>query len=124
MDPPQAATTVRMSWNPEQQRLLHALGHDLMVHRVGADFAGAAFVGAAFVGADFVGAASAAMPLTESIAAKAAPTVMGNKLVEAIRRAAGGSDVSTLIDDIGRLRNEPALKRALWPRLRALRRSH
>ena len=108
-----------MSWNPEQQRLLHALGHDLMVHRVGPDFAGADFVGAVFVGA-----ASAAMPLTESIAAKAAPTMMGSKLVEAIRRAAGGSDVSALIDDIGRLRNEPALKRALWPRLRALRRSH
>ena len=106
-----------MNWNPEQQRLLHALGHDLMVHRVGAAF---------------VGAASAAKPLTESIAAgfqqahvwSAAPTMTGNKLVEAIRRAAGGSDVSALIDDIGRLRNEPALKRALWPRLRALRRSH
>lgn len=106
-----------MNWNPEQQRLLQALGHDLMVHRVGVDFAGVA---------------SAAMPLTERIAAgfqhthvgSAAPTVMGNKLVEAIRRAAGGSDVSALIDDIGRLRNEPALKRALWPRLRALRRSH
>ena len=113
-----------MNWNPEQQRLLQALGHDLMVHRVGADF---------------VGAASAAMPFAERIAAeaaptkavptraaptRAAPTLMGNKLVEAIRRAAGGSDVSALIDDIGRLRNEPALKRALWPRLRALRRSH
>ena len=29
-----------------------------------------------------------------------------------------------LIEDLERLRREPALKRALWPRLRALRRSH
>ena len=88
-----------MNWNAEQQRLLQALGHELMVHRVGGALVGAA-------------------------PTKAAPAVVGNKLVEAIRRAAGGHDVSALIDDIGRLRNEPALKRALWPRLRALRRSH
>lgn len=100
-----------MNWSTEQQRLLHALGHDLMVHGLG------------------VGAAKAATPVERSIAAKAAPAVTSpaaadHKLADAIRRAAGGSDVSALIDDIGRLRSEPALKRALWPRLRALRRSH
>ena len=111
-----------MNWSAEQQRLLQALGHDLMVHGTQWPAVG---VGAA------VGAALAAKPLENSIAAKAAPTVgaptpahsMG-KLAEAVRRAAGGSDISGLIDDMERLRNEPALKRALWPRLRALRRSH
>lgn len=105
-----------MNWSAEQQRLLRALGHDLMVHGMG-------------VGAASVGAALAATPFQETIAAKAAPTVGApgqdhHKLADAIRRAAGGSDVSALIADIGRLRSEPALKRALWPRLRALRRSH
>ena len=78
-----------MNWSAEQQRLLRALGHDLLVHGMAA-----------------------------------ASTDTHHKLMDAISRAAGGSDVSALIGDIGRLRREPALKRALWPRLRALRRSH
>lgn len=45
-------------------------------------------------------------------------------LQQALRRAAGDRDVSGLIDDLERLRREPALKRELWPKLRALRRSH
>jgi hypothetical protein len=118
-----------MNWSAEQQRLLHALGHDLMVHGTQWPVAGAAVVGAAL----------AAMPLTGPIAAKAAPTTapsttsasskvaasqVPEKLLEALRRAAGGNDIGALVDDIDKLRNQPALKRALWPRLRALRRSH
>ena len=90
-----------MNWSAEQQRLLQALGHDLMVHGTQWPAVG---VGAA------VGAPTPAHSM--------------GKLAEAVRRAAGGSDISALIDDMERLRNEPALKRALWPRLRALRRSH
>jgi hypothetical protein len=44
--------------------------------------------------------------------------------MEALRRAAGGADVAALAGDLEKLRQQPALKRALWPRLRALRRSH
>jgi len=32
--------------------------------------------------------------------------------------------VSALVLDLDKLRREPALKRALWPRLRALRKGH
>ena len=94
-----------MNWSAEQQRLLGELGHDLMVH--GTQWpvvAGAARVGAA---------------PTVSVSSRA-----HDKLVEALRRAAGGKDVTGLVQDIETLRNQPALKRALWPRLRALRRSH
>ena len=113
-----------MNWSAEQQRLLQALGHDLMVHGTQWPVAGAAVVGAGL----------AAMDPVRGIAAKAAPTTapstrvaasqMHEKLQEALRRAAGGNDISALVDDIEKLRAQPALKRALWPRLRALRRSH
>ena len=104
-----------MNWSAEQQRLLQALGHDLMVH--GTQWP--------VVGAVVVGVASAAMSPARSIAAEAAPTrADASRLQEALRRAAGGNDISALVDDIEELRNQPALKRALWPRLRALRRSH
>jgi hypothetical protein len=43
-------------------------------------------------------------------------------LLAALSRAAGGRDLGALALDLERLRREPALKRALWPRLRALRR--
>jgi hypothetical protein len=45
-------------------------------------------------------------------------------LHSALRRAAGGADLASLSVDLARLRREPALKRALWPRLRALRRAN
>jgi hypothetical protein len=44
-------------------------------------------------------------------------------LRQALRRAAGDRDIDGLVEDIERLRREPALKRALWSRLRTLRRS-
>jgi hypothetical protein len=114
-----------MNWSAEQQRLLRALGHDLMVQ-------GQAWPAPRATDADPVSAASArpvrkAPPAPVVGAAGPAPTQgrEGNeRLREALRRAAGGSDVSALIEDLERLRREPALKRALWPRLRALRRSH
>lgn len=55
-----------------------------------------------------------------------------DRLQAALLRAAGGVDLATLVAalgatdvdaaGIGRLRGDPAAKRALWPRLRALRR--
>ena len=78
-----------MNWSTEQQRLLGAMGYELMVR------------------------ASVVANATNFPA-----------LQQALCRAAGEQDVSGLIDDLERLRRDPALKRALWPTLRTLRRSH
>jgi hypothetical protein len=113
-----------MNWSVEQRRLLQGLGHDLMVH-------GRVWPAPAPIAAAVPGRAPASAPnraplsVRESEApARAAAPVSTARLLEALRRAAGGADVATLAGDLDRLRREPALKRALWPRLRALRRSH
>ena len=114
-----------MNWSPEQQRLLQALGHELMVHGVSwPTRAAEAEASTPAAPAKPIRKAPAA-PSEVTAAATAAPARDGaERLREALRRAAGGGDVSGLIEDLERLRREPALKRALWPRLRALRRSH
>jgi len=103
-----------VSWSNEQLRLLRALGHEPMRLATAADFATPA------------GAASARDQDAPQQQArpKAAPTRDAGQLLAAIARAAGGRDLSALALDLERLRREPALKRALWPRLRALRREH
>jgi hypothetical protein len=45
-------------------------------------------------------------------------------LAAALARAAGGRDLAALALDLDGLRRDPALKRALWPTLRAMRRGH
>ncbi|BDU15488.1 alanine acetyltransferase [Lysobacter auxotrophicus] len=61
-----------------------------------------------------------------SAAARPAPgRPAGDRLTHALLRAAGGVDkarVMELVGDIAALRGNAAAKRALWPRLRALRR--
>lgn len=100
-----------MNWSTEQRRVLGLLGHDLMVQgRPWPASAGARSEGASVV------AAAAQVP--------AVSAAQASRLLEALRRAAGGADVATLVGDVEQLRRQPALKRALWPRLRALRRSH
>ncbi|MDR0183610.1 alanine acetyltransferase [Lysobacter arvi] len=50
----------------------------------------------------------------------------GDRLLHAVLRAAGGADetrVMALVGDVAALRGNAAAKRALWPRLRALRRT-
>jgi hypothetical protein len=94
-----------VSWSAEQLRMLRAMGHEPM--RL-------APVGAAF-GRDEAAAVEESRP-------KAAPTM--DALQAAIARAANGRDLSALALDLDKLRREPALKRALWPRLRALRKQH
>ena len=93
-----------MSWSAEQQRLLGAMGYQLMVRAP-------------------VGAAARVAPAAPA-AAPAAGGANFPDLQRALRRAAGDRDLAGLVDDLDRLRREPALKRALWPVLRALRRSH
>jgi hypothetical protein len=116
-----------MNWSVEQRRLLQGLGHDLMVHgRIWPTPAPAI----ASVPTPAPARASAAAPnrtspfSREAEAPRAAAPAQTARLMEALRRAAGGADVAALAGDLDKLRREPALKRALWPRLRALRRSH
>lgn len=115
-----------MNWSAEQQRLLQAMGYELMAH--GTQWPAAAPIAAAAPASarreptrGHGPAAPAAPGSSDRPTPGGAPTA---RLLEALRRAAGGGDVSGLVDDLDRLRREPALKRALWPRLRTLRRSH
>ena len=87
-----------MSWNPAQQAMLEAMGYTLWRH------AGAA-------------AAPAATPVPD------APITGADTLLRALQRAAGGADLSSLaLPPLASLRGDARAKRALWPRLRALRR--
>ena len=103
-----------MSWSDSQLRILRALGHEPFVRApVGAP------VGAA-LGRDEVRAEVGSRPT-------AAPTVASADtaaLLAAIARAAGGRELGALALDLETLRRNPALKRALWPQLRRLRREH
>ncbi|MEO8161440.1 MAG: hypothetical protein ABI588_08460 [Arenimonas sp.] len=105
-----------MNWNGEQLRILRELGHEPMLL---ASSMPEAPVAAASAAPSRVG--------QQAVAAEAVSTramVAGAALAAAIGRAAAGHDLSALALDLERLRREPALKRALWPQLRALRRGH
>ena len=98
-----------MNWTAEQQRLLGAMGYELMARVVpGSPARQPPGSVAGTVDALETSAVAASFP----------------ELERALRRAAGDRDVSELVIDLARLRREPALKRAIWPTLRALRRSH
>ena len=93
-----------MSWNPQQQAMLSAMGYTLYRQ------------------------AGAAPPVHDGGAvepARAAPLAAGSpdRLLQALVRAAGGRDLAALpLPPLDQLRASAAAKRALWPRLRALRR--
>lgn len=94
-------------WSAEQERMLRAMGF-MPYARAGAEMAGAGIEQSR---------ADIAIP---------ASTPAGNAfdaLRVALRRAAGNRDVDALIGDLARLRKDPTGKRALWPKLRALRRA-
>lgn len=97
-----------MSWSAHQRRLLDALGYELLVP-------------------GRVGAPAPVTAVREAAANEPpAPAARGDRptaspLLEALRRAAGGADPSSLVADLEKLRRDPAGKRALWPRLRTLR---
>lgn len=90
------------TWTPEQRRLLDAMGYTLM-QRSGPREA--------------MPAGSTALPATASAAGSF------DRLRDALLRASAGRDISGLVADIDSLRRDPKQKRALWPQLRALRRS-
>jgi len=97
-----------MSWSAEQQRLLSAMGYTLYRQASAAPGPSAA----------------AAIVQEVPMAYAPAPTATNHRLSEALQRAAAGRDVSALVNDLDALRRDPLKKRALWPRLRALRRPH
>ena len=94
-----------MSWNAEQLRWLRALGHEPML-------------------------LASAMPPAPAMRVESTPAPAPVKamasgtsaLAAALARAAGGRDLAALALDLDGLRRDPASKRALWPKLRALRR--
>jgi hypothetical protein len=103
-----------MSWSVAQQAMLEAMGLQVMV-RAPSD--------APLAPRDRL--RHAAVPPAPSRSPSPGPASVDHaELARALARAAGGGDLAGLIEDLDRLRREPALKRALWPRLRTLRRSH
>lgn len=102
-----------MIWSAEQQRLLGAMGFQLMT-RVTPGQSPAARA---------TPAERPAAPAVASPASAGADVARFPELQRALRRAAGDRDIEGLVEDLERLRREPALKRALWARLRILRRS-
>jgi hypothetical protein len=101
-----------MNWSTEQRRILQAMGHEVLVRAGTAEaLPPAETTGAGVVTSDAPARATANPPGFAT-------------LQRALRRAAGDRDVSGLVGDLERLRRDPLLKRALWPQLRALRRSH
>jgi hypothetical protein len=112
------AQAAGMNWTGEQQRLLGAMGYELLVRASVAAAAAPEAVMAA------TGAPARARPPAANAAAAQASERFA-ALRQAVLRAAGGhAGAEALLADCERLRCEPAAKRALWPRLRALRRSH
>ncbi len=65
----------------------------------------------------------AAAPAVAPAAVAASNAASFPELRQALRRAAGNRDIEGLVEDLERLRREPSLKRALWAKLRTLRRS-
>ena len=91
-----------MSWSPQQQAMLGAMGYALY-RQAGA---------------------SPVPPAAPADAAPAAAAVAsGDRLMQALQRAAGGRELSGLaLPPLEALRSDPAAKRRIWPVLRALRR--
>jgi hypothetical protein len=92
-----------MLWNDEQQRLLRAMGYVLYART----------------------SASTPMPATLTMTSSVETTTPEfSRLLRSLQLAAMGRDVSALVADLAELRSNARAKRALWPKLRALRRSH
>ena len=90
-------------WSAEQQRLLQAMGYVLYTQT----------------------SASPTIPVPQVVAnAVEASTTEFSRLLRSLQLAAMGRDVSPLIADVAALRGDARAKRALWPKLRALRRPH
>ena len=116
-----------MNWSVEQQRLLGAMGYQLLV-RVDPSMARGRLTAATLVTSATPRSttASAAPPASATVASAA--SMQGSQAVfpalrAALTRAAAGADIAALLPDLDVLRRQASAKRALWPRLRSLRRT-
>ncbi|MHB8911756.1 MAG: hypothetical protein ACYC42_03745 [Lysobacter sp.] len=102
---------MNVSWSPQQRQWLQALGHDVLMLAAAEAPPQAAETGAA-------GVRPVIAPTRQ-----AAPTAGDSPLLRALLRAAGRRDLGGLawLPDPATLRGDAAAKRALWPRLRTLR---
>ncbi|MDI9238759.1 alanine acetyltransferase [Lysobacter sp. LF1] len=113
------------TWSAQQREWLQAMGHSVFqLAGVDApDEAPARTPDALREAAGLV--PESARPVRRAEAAR--PAGNGDRLIQAVLRAAGaGADsaaVLALVPDAAALRGNAAAKRALWPRLRGLRRS-
>ena len=89
-------------WSDEQQRLLRAMGYVLYSRAPEP-------------------ASPPASAMTQSVET---PTSEFSRLLHSLQLAAMGHDISALIAEPAALRGNALAKRALWPKLRALRRPH
>lgn len=93
-----------MNWSPQQQAMLSAMGYTLY-RQTGSEASPVAEPGA--------GTPPVAPPGQRP----------SDRLMQALVRAAGGGDPASLpLPPLEQLRGDASAKRALWPRLRALRR--
>ncbi len=96
------------SWSPQQREWLQALGHEVLV----------------LAGAEAPSPATSVLAsTTPDHPAPTRPAAGDGPLLRALRRAAGRRDLDQLVwlPDPESLRGDAAAKRALWPRLRHLR---
>jgi hypothetical protein len=91
-----------VNWSPQQQSMLSAMGYTLY-RQAGTDAPPAA--------------------VSQPVAAASMRPPPADRLLQALVRAAGGRDPASLpLPPLDQLRGDALAKRALWPRLRALRR--
>lgn len=98
-------------WSAQQREWLQALGHDVLM------------LGGAETPPQVSVAAVAVLAAIAPRRPPAAATASGSPLLRALLRAAGRRDLGELawLPDPASLRGNAAAKRALWPRLRTLR---
>jgi hypothetical protein len=117
---------VSMCWSAEQREWLQALGYDLLVRAP--QLQGSADASAVDARAMDLPVAAMAASNVERAAAVTSRAENGvDPLLRAMLRAAridALEDVRAIAGDIGRLRADPAAKRAAWPQLRTLRARH
>ena len=101
------------TWSAGQQKLLSAMGYAL--------YARPGFGAGIKATAETVGSKTAPLGVVAPAPVSTATGSGAGRLLESLRRAAGDADIAELVPDIAALRCDPRLKRALWPRLRALR---
>ena len=119
-----------MSWNPQQQAMLAAMGYTLY-RQAGAEPASAGAESAVVRSPVSGYGAPEGRRDAEATAGQDAPRTPRDaaakfeRLLQALVRASGGRDAGELpLPPLEQLRDSAQAKRALWPVLRALRRRH